>query len=122
ASLHVEQGDVLFSAGRFLEAAAEYKTALAIDPSPEIQQRIARAYEAGRAAAADAVTPPAPASLRVAEGDELFSMERFAEAASAYKAAYAIDPSPEILERLARAYEGAGDGGRAAAVRRMATD
>jgi hypothetical protein len=59
----------------------------------------------------------APALQQVTSGDSLFSSGMFREAAAQYEAAYAIDPRPEILERLANAYDMAGDRARAQLLR-----
>jgi hypothetical protein len=62
--------------------------------------------------------PAAPAQAQVSAGDQLMSAGRYREAAAQYEAAYTIDPSVEILERLADAYALAGDLPRVELLRR----
>jgi hypothetical protein len=55
----------------------------------------------------------APAAAQVRAGDAFMQSGQYREAVQQYEAAYAIDPDVAILERLANAYQSAGDGERA---------
>src|SRR5687768_3446856 len=63
---------------------------------------------AGRASAQEA-----PAGAQVRAGDAFMQAGQYREAVQQYEAAYAIDPDLAILERLANAYQSAGDAERA---------
>jgi hypothetical protein len=66
--------------------------------------------------------PVAPARTQVAAGDQLMAQGRYLDAAAQYEAAYTLDPSVEILERLADAYQFAGDLPRAELLRRRVAE